>query len=42
MREIRKAVEGCVTSGERYPGVMAKMCFADTPELGEAVEVGRN
>ena len=33
VREIREAVEGCVTSGDRYPGVMAKVCFADTPEL---------
>ncbi len=33
--EIREAVEGCVTSGDRYPGVMAKVCFGDTPELGE-------
>ncbi|KAF6220732.1 hypothetical protein HO133_003165 [Letharia lupina] len=31
--EIREAVEGCVTSGDRYPGVMAKVCFGDTPEL---------
>lgn len=33
VRAIREAVEGCVTSGDRYPGVMAKMCFMDTPEL---------
>lgn len=33
VREIREAVEGCVTSGDRYPGVMATVCFADTPEL---------
>lgn len=38
--EIRRVVEACVTSGERYPGVMAKLCFADTPELGEGVEAG--
>ena len=31
--EIREAVEGFVTSGERYPGVMAKVCFGDTPPL---------
>lgn len=36
VREVRDAVEGCVTSGDRYPGVMAKVCFGDTPEL-EAV-----
>lgn len=30
---IREAVEACVTSGDRYPGVMAQMCFMDTPEL---------
>ncbi len=34
--KIREAVEGCVTSGDRYPGVMAKVCFGDTPELEEA------
>lgn len=33
IREIRVAVEGCVTSGDRYPGVMATVCFGDTPEL---------
>lgn len=33
VREIREAVEGCVTAGDRYPGVMAKVCFGDTPEL---------
>lgn len=33
--QIREAVEGCVTSGDRYPGAMAKFCFGDTPELGE-------
>lgn len=33
VREIREAVEGCVTSGDRYPGVMAQVCFGDTPEL---------
>lgn len=38
-REIREAVEGCVTSGDRYPGVMAKVCFGDTPEL-EGMEGG--
>lgn len=37
--EIREAVEGCVVGGERYPGVMAKLCFADTPEL--EAEVGK-
>ena len=31
--EIRKAVDGCVTAGERYPGVMAALCFGETPEL---------
>ena len=31
--EIRGAVEVCVTAGDRYPGVMAKVCFGDTPEL---------
>ena len=31
--EIRQAVEGCITSGDRYPGVMAGVCFMDTPEL---------
>ena len=35
VKEIREAVEGCVTSGDRYPGVMAKVCFGDTPELGQ-------
>ena len=34
VRQIREVVEGCVTVGDRYPGVMAKVCFADTPELG--------
>lgn len=33
VQEIRVAVEGCVTSGDRYPGIMAKVCFGDTPEL---------
>ena len=33
VKEIRKAVEECVTSGDRYPGIMAKVCFGDTPEL---------
>ena len=33
LKEIRVAVEGCVTAGDRYPGVMAKLCFGDTPEL---------
>lgn len=33
IREIRVAVEGCVTSGDRYPGIMATVCFGDTPEL---------
>lgn len=35
IQEIRVAVEGSVTSGDRYPGVMAKFCFGDTPELRE-------
>lgn len=34
VQEIRVAVEGCVTSGDRYPGILAKVCFGDTPELG--------
>lgn len=38
--EIRGVVEAGVTSGERYAGVMAKLCFADTPELAEGVEAG--
>lgn len=33
VREVREAVEGCVTSGDRYLGVMAKVCFGNTPEL---------
>ena len=36
--EIREAVEGCVTAGDRYPGIMAKVCFGDTPELKEGAE----
>lgn len=32
-RVIREAVEKCVTSGDRYPGVMAEVCFMNTPEL---------
>lgn len=35
VQEIRTAVEGCVTSGDRYPSTLAKVCFGDTPELGE-------
>ena len=38
--EVREAVEGCVVSGERYPGVMAKVCFADTPQLEGGVGEG--
>ena len=38
VKEVRDAVEACVTSGERYPGVMAQLCFADTPELKEEEE----
>lgn len=41
VREIREAVEGCVTSGDRYPGIMAKVCFGDTPELEEEGMVGK-
>lgn len=33
VREIREAVEGSVTSGDRYPAVWAKLCFGDTPVL---------
>ena len=33
--EIREAVEGCVTSGDRYPGMMAKFCFGDTRRIWE-------
>ena len=39
--DVRAAVEKCVTVGERYPGVMAKVCFADTPELKEGGKGGK-
>jgi len=32
-KEIRRAVEGAEVHGERYPEMMAKSLFGDTPEL---------
>lgn len=32
-REIRKCVEEAEGAGDRYPGVMAGVCFMDTPPL---------